>query len=265
MQTLELADFEKMEQFPSRVDAIVRDRERAEALKPYYRQFCKRPCFHDEYLQAFNRPNVHLIDTDGQGVERIDAAGVWVAGVHYPIDCLIFASGFEFATDYARRTGFDPVGRGGRTLAAHWADGMRTLHGMHVHGFPNLFVVGLGQNGNLISNITQNLDDIGRTIAVILRHALDAGVTEVEATEAAENAWVTLIESSPQGFLGNPECTPGYYNNEGGPIGRRERLNVSGYPMGAVAYFQYIDEWRRSGTFEGLAFRSAAPPAAVAS
>ncbi|HWP66256.1 MAG TPA: NAD(P)/FAD-dependent oxidoreductase [Candidatus Limnocylindria bacterium] len=264
-KAFEDSDDEKMTEIRARVDALVKDPKTAAALKPWYRQLCKRPCFHDEYLQTFNRPNVHLIDTDGKGVERIDATGVWVAGVHYEVDCLIFASGFEFATDYARRAGFDPIGRGGRRLSAHWADGMRTLHGMHVHGFPNLFVVGLGQNGNLISNITQNLDDIGKTMAAILRHAQDIGATEVEVTEAAENDWVTLIESSPQGFLGNPECTPGYYNNEGGPIGRRERLNVSGYPMGPVAYFEYIDRWRRSGKFEGLSFRSASPSAAVAS
>ena len=97
-----------------------------------------------------------------------------------------------------------------------------------------------------------------------MRRALDAGATEVEVTDVAENAWVQLLESSPQGFLGNPECTPGYYNNEGGPIGHRERLNVSGYPMGPVAFFQYIDGWRRAGTFEGLTFRAEPPAAAVA-
>jgi cation diffusion facilitator CzcD-associated flavoprotein CzcO len=263
-KAFEDSDDEKMTEIRARVDALVKDPKTAAALKPWYRQLCKRPCFHDEYLQAYNRPNVHLVDTDGKGVERIDATGVWVAGGHYEVDCLIFASGFEFATDYARRAGFETVGRGGRTLSAHWGDGMRTMHGMHVHDFPNLFVVGLGQNGNLISNITQNLDDCGKTIAAILRHALDVGATEVEVTEAAENAWVELIESSPQGFLGNPDCTPGYYNNEGGPIGRRERLNVSGYPMGPVAYFQYIDAWRRSGAFEGLEFR-VAPKVAAAS
>jgi cation diffusion facilitator CzcD-associated flavoprotein CzcO len=257
-KAFEDSDDEKMTEIRARVDAIVRDPKTAAALKPWYRQLCKRPCFHDEYLQTYNRRNVHLIDTGGKGVERIDATGVWVAGVHYDLDCLVFASGFEFATDYARRAGYDTIGRGGRTLSRHWVDGMRTMHGMHVHDFPNLFVVGLGQNGNLISNITQNLDDIGKTIAAILRRALDVGATEVEVTEAAENAWVELIESGPQGFLGNPECTPGYYNNEGGTIGRRERLNVSGYPLGPVAFFQFIDAWRRSGAFEGLEFRGTA-------
>jgi cation diffusion facilitator CzcD-associated flavoprotein CzcO len=264
-KAFEDSDDEKMTEIRARVDAIVKDPTTAAALKPWYRQLCKRPCFHDEYLQTFNRPNVHLVDTDGKGVERIDASGVWVAGVHYDVDCLVFASGFEFATDYTRRSGFQTIGRGGRTLAAHWADGMRTMHGVHVHGFPNLFVVGLAQGANLISNITQNLADTGTTIATIVRHAVDTGASEIEVTEAAENDWVALIESAPQSFLGNPDCTPGYYNNEGGGFGRREKLNVGGYPTGPVAFFQYIDAWRRSGAFDGLTFRGKPISAAAAS
>jgi cation diffusion facilitator CzcD-associated flavoprotein CzcO len=254
-KAFEDSDDEKMTEIRARVDAIVRDRATAEALKPWYRQLCKRPCFHDEYLQAFNLPTVHLVDTDGRGVERIDATGCWVGGRHYPVDCLIFASGFEVGTSYARRSGFETIGRGGQTLSERWVDGMRSLHGIHVHGFPNLFIVGLNQGGNLISNITHNLTEAGTTIATIIAHALEAGAAQVEVTEAAEQAWVELIESSPQAFLGNPDCTPGYYNNEGKPFGRRERLNMSGYPGGPVAYFQYIDGWRTSGRFEGLEFR----------
>ncbi|MCL4684155.1 NAD(P)/FAD-dependent oxidoreductase [Myxococcota bacterium] len=248
------SDDEKMEEIRARVDSIVEDEATAQALKPWYRQLCKRPCFHDEYLQAYNEPNTHLVDTDGKGVERIDATGVWVAGVHYEVDCLVFASGFEVGTDYARRAGFDPVGRDGIRLSDRWAEGMQSLHGIHVHGFPNLFVVGLTQGANLISNITHNLTEAGSTIAAILRHALDTGADEVEVTEDAEQAWVKMLEGSTRAFLGSPDCTPGYYNNEGGPIGRRQRLNQSGHPEGPVAYFEYIDRWRRSGRFEGLDF-----------
>ena len=61
-KTMEMADFEKMEQIRDRVDTIVNDPNTAEALKPYYRQFCKRPCFHDGYLDTFNRPNVTLVE-----------------------------------------------------------------------------------------------------------------------------------------------------------------------------------------------------------
>ncbi|MEZ5144853.1 MAG: NAD(P)/FAD-dependent oxidoreductase [Acidimicrobiales bacterium] len=124
------SDDEKMTEIRARVDEIVQDPATAEALKPWYRQLCKRPCFHDEYLQAYNVPTCHLVDTDGKGVERIDETGVWVAGQHYEVDCLIFASGFEVGTDYARRSGYETVGRDGETLSQHWADGMQTMHGM---------------------------------------------------------------------------------------------------------------------------------------
>jgi cation diffusion facilitator CzcD-associated flavoprotein CzcO len=256
-RAFEASDDEKMSEIRARVDAVVADPATAEALKPWYRQLCKRPCFHDEYLQAYNEPGTHLVDTDGKGVERIDETGVWARGRHYPLDCLIFASGFEFGTDYARRAGFDPAGRGGVKLSERWAEGMRTLHGIHVHGFPNLFVMGFTQAANLISNITSNLVDAGATIASVIAHARATGAEEVEVTEEAESEWLRLLESGGGPMLANADCTPGYYNNEGAPIGRRERLNFIGYPLGPVAYFSYIDAWRKSGKFEGLAFRKA--------
>jgi hypothetical protein len=123
-----------------------------------------------------------------------------------------------------------------------------------VHDFPNLFIVGLTQGGNLISNITHNHTEAGTTIATVIKHALDEGANLVEVTEEAEQAWVAMLEGSTRAFLGNPDCTPGYYNNEGKPVGPRERLNGSGYPDGPVAYFDYIRRWRESGEFEGLEF-----------
>ena len=141
-QAFEDCDDEKMDEIRARVDAIVGDEATAAALKPWYRQLCKRPCFHDEYLDAYNEPGTHLIDTDGQGVERITTTGVVVAGVEYELDCIIFASGFEVGTEQARRTGFDPVGpRRRRPCRSTGPEGMRTLHGMHVHGFPNVFIL----------------------------------------------------------------------------------------------------------------------------
>ena len=259
------SDDEKMEEIRARVDAVVTDAATARALKPWYRQLCKRPCFHDEYLQTYNRPNVHLVDTDGRGVEAITERGVVVDGREYELDCLVFASGFEVGTTWERRAGFDPVGRDGRTLSEHWAEGMRSKHGMHVHGFPNLFVVSPSQGANLISNVTHNFGPAGAAIASVVRHAIDTGNEVVEVTAEAEESWVQLLEGSQRSFRADPDCTPGYYNNEGRPTGRREKLNGAGYPEGPVAYFRYIDEWRTSGRFEGLEFtpaRDAAPGAA---
>jgi hypothetical protein len=127
---------------------------------------------------------------------------------------------------------------------------MLTLHGIHVHGFPNLFIVGPSQGANLISNITQNLTEAGTTIAAIINHAADVGAQTVEVTAEAQ-AWIALLEGNPRSFGGDPSCTPGYYNNEGGPIGRRERLNASGYPGGPVAYWDYIERWRHTRDASG--------------
>jgi cation diffusion facilitator CzcD-associated flavoprotein CzcO len=248
----EESDFEKMEEIRARADAIVRDPETAQRLKAWYRQLCKRPCFHDEYLQAFNNPNTHLVDTDGRGVTRITRTGVVAAGREYQLDCIIYGSGFEVATPYARRAGFEVTGRGGGTLSEYWADGMRTLHGIHVRGFPNLLFVQPTQGANLISNVPHNIVDSARTIAATVRRAMDHGFGAVEPSQEAEDAWVELLLSGPGSMIGGPDCTPGYYNNEGQDPGS---FLGRGYPYGPSAYFAYIDKWRASGTFDGLEFR----------
>jgi cation diffusion facilitator CzcD-associated flavoprotein CzcO len=248
------SDFEKMEEIRSRVDAVVRDPATAQKLKAWYRQLCKRPCFHDEYLDAFNQPGAHLIDTDGKGVERITPRGVVAGGVEYEVDCIIYASGFEVGTAFERRAGFDLRGRGGRKLSEHWAQGMRTKHGIHVHGFPNAFFVQPTQGANLISNVPHNLTEAGRTIGLIVGEALERGAREVEVTADAEEAWVQLLLTGPGRMIGSQDCTPGYYNNEGQAPGPAARLSV-GYPAGAAAYFKYLDAWRASRRFEGLEFR----------
>jgi cation diffusion facilitator CzcD-associated flavoprotein CzcO len=248
----EQSDFEKMDEIRARADAIVRDPATAQRLKAWYRQLCKRPCFHDAYLQAFNDPATHLVDTDGKGVQEITTAGVVVAGREYGLDCIIYASGFEVGTSYARRAGFEVIGRGGRTLSRHWDPAMRTLHGIHARGFPNLLFVQPTQGANLISNIPHNIVDSARTIAVTVRHALDQGHATVEPSQEAEDAWVSLLMSGPGTIIGGADCTPGYYNGEGQNPGA---FFGHGYPYGASAYFAYIDKWRTSGTFEGLEFR----------
>jgi cation diffusion facilitator CzcD-associated flavoprotein CzcO len=248
----EESDFEKMEEIRARADHIVRDPDTAGKLKAWYRQLCKRPCFHDEYLQAFNNPNTHLVDTDGQGVQRITEAGVVAAGREYELDCIIYGSGFEVGTPYTRRAGFEVTGRGGGTLSEYWDGQMRTLHGIGVHGFPNLMFVQPTQGANLISNVPHNIVDSARTIALTVRHALDLGFGTVEPSRQAEDAWVELLLSGPGSMIGGPDCTPGYYNNEGQDPGS---FLGRGYPYGPSAYFAYIDTWRTAGTFDGLEFR----------
>ena len=254
LAAFEDSDFEKMEEIRARVDTIVDDRETAAKLKAWYRQLCKRPCFHDSYLQAFNTPGTHLVDTDGKGVNGITENGVVVAGKEYALDCIIYASGFEVGTEYKRRSGFDLTGRDGKRLSQHWASGMRTKHGIHVHGFPNAFFVQPTQGANLISNVPHNLTEAARTIAMMVNHAQANGFKEIEVTKEAEDRWVELLLTGAGRMIGSQDCTPGYYNNEGREPGPAAKLHV-GHPAGALAYFKYIDAWRESGQFEGLAFR----------
>ncbi len=249
-KTMEVADFQKMEQIRARVDAIVEDAATAESLKPWYRQFCKRPCFHDEYLDTFNRPNVTLIDTQGRGVERITRKGVVVDGVEYALDCLIYATGFEVGTEYARRAGYEIVGRGGVTLTQRWADGVRTLHGMHSRAFPNCFVMGPQQAGFTV-NYPHLLDEQSRHIAYIAGHCLEQGVRRVEVSEAAEAAWVdTVIRLAGFGREFLESCTPGYYNNEGKLSERAAQNGFFG--GGSIEFFRILREWREKGGLEGL-------------
>ena len=115
------------------------------------------------------------------------------------------------------------------------------------------------QAANLISNITHNLTEAATTIALVMSRAVEVGADLVEVSEAAESAWVSKLAESGQIPLSDPDCTPGYYNNEGRPVGRRELLNAGRYPDGPVAYFEYISAWRDSGSFEGLEYRAAVP------
>ena len=248
------SDFEKMEEIRQRAEETVEDKETAENLKAWYRQLCKRPCFHDQYLQAYNEPAAHLIDTDGKGVEKITEKGCVVGSKEYELDCIIYASGFEVGTEYKRRAGYDMQGRDGLKLSEKWAEGMRTKHGTHVHGFPNAFIVQPTQGANLISNVPHNLTESGKTIAMTIKHAVDNGFKEIEVTQEAEDAWIKKILMNTGRMTGAPDCTPGYYNNEGQNPGPGAKYNV-GYPEGATAYFNYIKEWRESGEFEGLSFR----------
>ncbi|MDA0978691.1 MAG: NAD(P)/FAD-dependent oxidoreductase [Proteobacteria bacterium] len=253
MAAYEDSDFEKMEEIRARCNEVVEDQETAELLKAWYQQLCKRPCFHDDYLKAYNEPACHLVDTDGKGVERITEKGVVVAGVEYEVDCIIYASGFEVGTPYERRSGYDTIGRNGVKLSDYWTDGMRTLHGVHVHGFPNMFIVQATQGANLISNYPHNLTECGNTIALMVKHAQDTQARKIEVTREAEDAWLELLLQAPPMMIGSTECTPGYYNNEGQGWGEGVQ-RATGYPHGPVAYFKYLDEWRTSGDFDGIAF-----------
>jgi len=245
----EIADYQKMNEIRERVSATVKDPATAEALKPWYGQWCKRPTFNDEYLPAFNRPNVKLVDTKGKGVDRVTETAVVVDGVEYEVDCLIFATGFEVGTAYTRRAEFEVYGRNGVPLSDYWAKGMKTFHGFLSHGFPNLFHMGLTQTG-LAPNFTYMLNGQANHIAHVVTQVSARAAKAVEPTPEAEANWVKLVTGPTFMTAYQDVCTPGYYNGEGKKEGGG--FLESQYPEGAVAFYEMLDSWREKGNFEGL-------------
>ncbi|TPX32115.1 hypothetical protein SmJEL517_g04687 [Synchytrium microbalum] len=252
---LQLADIKKMNGVRSRIDATVKDKATADALKPWYNQFCKRPCFHDEYLDTFNLPNVKLVDTQGKGVDSITEKGIVVDGKEYELDAIVFATGFEVGTGFARRAGYETYGRNGLSLSEKWGKGVKTFHGMNTNGFPNLFIVHPAQAG-FTANYVHLIDEEARHIAHILSEARKRKATIIEATAEAEEAWVEecgKVAVFREKFLS--DCTPGYYNLEGQV--RAEMMKSGPYGRGSPAFFNLIKEWRNEGSLKGLSFSKA--------
>jgi cyclohexanone monooxygenase len=253
-ELMELSDYKKMNFIRARAEAVVKDPSVAESLKPWYRQFCKRPCFHDEYLDTYNRDNVTLVDTLGKGVDGLTQTGVQVGGNHYEVDCLIFATGFEVGTTFTRRAGYDIVGRGGHTLSEHWADGLRTFHGLTSHGFPNCFFLGFTQTAVTV-NVPHALNEQAKHLTHVLSRARQQGAPTVEATAEAENEYVELIQqSSTSGSRFYRECTPGYYNSEG-KSGNNSGFFSDMFGGSPIKFFRMLEDWRADGSMQGLDLR----------
>ena len=248
----EIADYQKMNEIRARVSSTVTDSETAEALKPWYGQWCKRPTFNDEYLPTFNRPNVKLVDTKGKGVERVTETAVVVDGVEYEVDCLIYATGFEVGTAYTRRAEFEVYGRDGRSLSDYWADGMKTYHGFLSSGFPNCFHMGLTQTG-LAPNFTYMLNGQAVHIAHLITQVGARDAQSIEPTPEAEDEWVKLVTGPTFMTEYQNTCTPGYYNGEGKNEG--QGFIETQYPDGAVPFYDMLAAWRAQGDFEGLIVR----------
>ena len=253
MNKVEMVDFEKMEKIRARADQVVNDPKTAESLKPYYRQFCKRPCFHDEYLKTYNRESVTLIDTDGKGLDKITEKGIFFNGKEYEVDCIIFATGFEVGTEYTRRSGYEIIGKNNLSISEKWKDGLVTYHGMHCRGFPNTFFFGPAQGG-FTANYTHSLDEQSVHLSYILDAMKKEGKNYVEASEEAEKNWVnTVIEKARNMQAFQESCTPGYYNNEGKPNTSPQNNPYGG---GSLEFFSLMKKWRKKGSLEGLELQS---------
>jgi cation diffusion facilitator CzcD-associated flavoprotein CzcO len=251
----EIVDFKRDNRIRARVDSTVTDPHTAEALKHWYRPWCKRPTFNDEYLPTFNRPNVRLVDTAGKGVERVTGKGVVVDGVEYELDCLIFATGFEVSrATYTHQADLEIIGRDGVRLGDHWANGMRTYQGLMSHGFPNCYHMGFTQTG-YTPNFTYMLENQSRHLAAMLADTKARGLRAIEPTAQAEADWLALV-SAPNAmtdYLAN--CTPGYYNAEGQAKSNSDGFLQGHYPDGGLRFYEMLAEWRASGDYAGMTVR----------
>ncbi|PWY76066.1 FAD/NAD(P)-binding domain-containing protein [Aspergillus sclerotioniger CBS 115572] len=252
-----LLDFRLMERLRKVVEETVQDKATAEKLKPWYAFMCKRPAFNNEYLSAFNLPNVELIDTNGQGVSHLTATGVVANGQEYPVDLLIYSTGFEFevGSNFYRRTGIQLIGSKGQTLDEKWegnpGGGPSTLFGIHIRDFPNLFNIGPAQAG-VTANQLHNIYIAGEHIAEVVRTCLQTQAFRIiEPTEEAEEEWGKQIEVGRERRLEFAQtCPPGYYNKEGKPEEIPARWGV--YPQGILSWEKVLKEWRQEGSMKGM-------------
>ena len=247
---LERIDFENMERVRQRIADVIKDPATAELMMPWYSQSCKRPCFHDEYLPAFNRPNVHLVDTDGKGVNEINERGVIVNGVEYPVDLLIFASGFEVTTGYTHRLGFDPKGRNGVSLSEAWAEGPATLHGVLSNGFPNMFMISTVQ-GAQATNFVHSITEAAQHVAFLIEQCVKGDIATIEPETAAQENWFETLFAQLWGIARyNATCTPGYLNSEGG--GDMRSARAIAWMTSVLGFAEYVENWRQQGDLAGL-------------
>ena len=253
---VQIADFKTMEEIRGLVDDTVQDPEVAEKLKAYYNQFCKRPTFNDFYLDTFNRPNVELVDVSAtQGVEAITENGIIANGKEYAVDCIVYASGFEITSSYERRLGIPIFGVGGKSIYEHWQEGMRTMHGLMVSGFPNLFLCGGGFVFQLGANYAHGIDVQAGHVAYTIKELSNRGIKAANVSVAAEERWIAdQLETKGGGFVlgGSPDtCTPGYYNQEG-TSQRYRNVRRETYSKGVGAYMKLLRQWRDDDELEGL-------------
>ncbi|KAI2619544.1 FAD/NAD(P)-binding domain-containing protein [Hypomontagnella submonticulosa] len=262
-------DAENSARLRARIATVVKDKETAAKLTPWYPAWCKRPTFSDAYLESFNRPNVHLVDTDGKGVDSVTPSGLVANGVEVPLDIIVLSTGYRGpgadGADPSIRAGIKVFGRGGKTISESWAaTGPGTLHGYASHGFPNLFWLAPLQSG-VSSNHAQALDVQCKAIAYVAAAAHEraggpdkSGLT-VEVELAAQEAWSMKIMMGAGRFATMSICTPSYINNEGHLVDPKatqedmmKRARASPYSGGILAFIKELQEWRDEGKLAGI-------------
>lgn len=147
---LHALDYPRTERIRQRAAQIVQDQKTASSLQAWYPTWCKRPCFHDEYLQTFNLPSVKLVDTEGASIDRITEKGVEFKGKEYEFDLIVWSTGFRSPAlgSAAGKADMEVVGKDGKSMEqVNNEGGLLTLHGVVSNGFPNVFFSGPLQAG----------------------------------------------------------------------------------------------------------------------
>ncbi len=248
MDVMQEVDFEKMEELRARISAIIEDPSIAACMTPWYNYLCKRPLFSDDFLESLNKPNVRVIDTDGVGVTAIDETSVHANGESHEVDCIIFATGFDVGAAAHKVGGYELVGRNGLSMEQKWNDGIRTVHGTQMNGFPNFHVVGGVMQGTTSFNFTHTLQMQASHAVDIIHKCIDDGVRSMEVTPEAEDRWLQQMQT-PHAidlvkYFG--ACTPGFLNNEG-EVNDKPTFLGSTYGGGALKYNEIIKAWRSGG------------------
>jgi cation diffusion facilitator CzcD-associated flavoprotein CzcO len=249
------------------VSEVVKDKRTAEKLTPWYPTWCKRPTFSDLYLQAFNNDNVHLIDTDGKGIDRVTPQGIVANAQEYSLDILVLSTGYRTPAtrgDPGSRAGIEIVGRNGRKLSEKYEEeGICTLHGVCTNGYPNLFYQSAAQAG-ASANYMHLLDVLSEHIASVIAQGLkrtSSGSVVIEASYDAENAWGMQIAQNAAYFSPLVICTPGYNNAEGEAlnmppvddhVAMMKKAKAAIWQAGIVDFVRLLEKWRGDGKLEGL-------------
>ncbi|KAF1970487.1 FAD/NAD(P)-binding domain-containing protein [Bimuria novae-zelandiae CBS 107.79] len=262
LEKLQNIDLPRLESIRKRVEDEVSDPAVAEVLKPWYPSWCKRPLFHDEYLSTFNRENITIVDTEGKGTDSLTTDSIVVGDQSYPVDIVIFATGFRppFIGSPAEKANVSIVGRNDISMSEEWArNGPSTLHGVLDHNFPNLFLSGPWQASNS-PNYAYTPDFMAKHSANIFAEAkrrADGKPFTVTVTKAAAEDWAMqmIMHSFPgAAVLG---CTPGYINIEGqldrAPPEQQMIMARSGvWGHGFESYARAVEEWYEKGNWQDI-------------
>ncbi|MEP7024570.1 MAG: hypothetical protein ABJB47_12380 [Actinomycetota bacterium] len=234
----------------AKIRGIVDDAETAELPSP--RSFpvgTKRPCLDSGYYATLNSDHVHLVDLRKTPQAEITPNGVRTSDAEYEFDALVFATGFDAMT--GALTAFDIRGRDGVLLREKWAAGPRSYLGLAVAGFPNLFTITGPSSPSVLSNMMVSIEQHVDWITDCIGHLRQAGAAAIEATDGAEDEWVSHVEAVGNGTL-FPQADSWYM---GANVPGKPRVFMA-YIGGVGVYRQKCDEVARNN-YEGFALTPA--------